>query len=70
MKAGPEPSSWNLANVNSPLRTATLACFVAVLSYYAAKLGGTLIVGPQADWPLYSSQRRLQHLFSLTCKRG
>src|SRR6516162_7245083 len=53
MKVGPEPSFWNLANVNSPLRTATLACFVAVLSYYAAKLGGTLIVGPQADWPLW-----------------
>src|SRR5215469_9162880 len=53
MKAGPEPSFWNLANVNSRLRTATLACFVAVLSYYAAKLGGTLIVGPQADWPLW-----------------
>jgi len=60
MKAGPEPSFWNLANVNSPLRTATLACFVAVLSYYAAKLGGTLIVGPQADWPLWLGNVLLQ----------
>ena len=60
MKAGPESSSWNLANVNSPLRTATLACFVVLLSYYAAKLGGALIVGPQADWPLWLGNVLLQ----------
>jgi len=60
MKAGPESSPWNLANANSPLRTATLVCFVALLSYYAAKLGGALIVGPQADWPLWLGNVLLQ----------
>src|SRR5262252_4602561 len=69
MKAGPEPSSWNLANVNSPLRTATLACFVAVLSYYAAKLGGTLIVGPQADWPLWLGNVLLVSILLLVPRR-
>src|SRR6516164_3391948 len=53
MKAGPESSSWNLANVNSPLRTATLVCFVAILSYCAARVGAILAMGPQADWPLW-----------------
>ena len=69
MKAGPEPSFWNLANVNSPLRTATLACFVAVLSYYAAKLGGTLIVGPQADWPLWLGNVLLVSILLLVPRR-
>src|SRR6516225_4710729 len=69
MKAGPEPSSWNLANANSPLRTATLACFVAVLSYYAAKLGGTLIVGPQADWPLWLGNVLLVSILLLVPRR-
>ena len=62
MKAGPKPSSGNLVNVNSPLRAATLVCFVAILSYCAARLGGTLIIGPRAEtlaagkpfvWPLW-----------------
>src|SRR5215467_11454668 len=69
MKAGPEPSFWNLANVNSRLRTATLACFVAVLSYYAAKLGGTLIVGPQADWPLWLGNVLLVSILLLVPRR-
>ena len=69
MKAGHEPSFWNLANVNSPLRTATLACFVAVLSYYAAKLGGTLIVGPQADWPLWLGNVLLVSILLLVPRR-
>src|SRR5215467_8277241 len=69
MKAGPEPSFWNLANVNSRLRTATLACFVAVLSYYAAKLGGALIVGPQADWPLWLGNVLLVSILLLVPRR-
>src|SRR5215472_8638387 len=69
MKAGPESSSWNLTNVNSPLRTATLACFVAVLSYYAAKLGGALIVAPQADWPLWLGNVLLVSILLLVPRR-
>jgi PAS domain S-box-containing protein len=53
METGSNRSSWSVANLNSPWHTAILVCFVAVLSYCAAKLGGMLIIGPQADWPLW-----------------
>jgi PAS domain S-box-containing protein len=42
-----------LGNLNSPLRTVILACSVGALSYCLAKLGGTLILRPQSDWPLW-----------------
>lgn len=45
--------SWNIADLNSPFRTVTLACLVAILSYLAAKLGGTLVMRPQMVWPLW-----------------
>ena len=46
-------SSWKLANPNSPRQISVLACLVALLSYFAAWLGGTLTVGPHVDWPLW-----------------
>jgi len=42
---------------------------VAVLSYYAAKLGGTLIVGPQADWPLWLGNVLLVSILLLVPRR-
>ena len=53
METGPNRSSWSVASLNSPWHTVILVCFVAVLSYCAAKLGGMLVIGPQADWPLW-----------------
>jgi PAS domain S-box-containing protein len=41
------------ANPNSRFRTVALACFVAVLSYLAAELGGALVLRPQMVWPLW-----------------
>jgi len=41
------------ANLSFSWHKVILVCFVAVLSYGAAKLGGTLIIGPQAEWPLW-----------------
>jgi integral membrane sensor domain MASE1 len=52
METRPNRSSWSGANLNSPWRKAILVCFVATLSYGAAKLGG-MLTGPQADWPLW-----------------
>jgi integral membrane sensor domain MASE1 len=69
MEARPKPTSWNLANLNSPLRTATLVCFVAILSYCAAKLGGGLIIGPQADWPLWLGNVFLVSILLLVPRR-
>lgn len=45
--------SWKIASRGSALHSAVLACLVAILSYLAAKLGGTLIVHPQMVWPLW-----------------
>jgi PAS domain S-box-containing protein len=53
MESEPNRSSWSVANLNSPLRTVILVCFVAILSYCAAKLGGILTIGTQSDWPLW-----------------
>ena len=48
MEKGPNRSSWSVANLDSPWHTVVLVCFVAILSYCAAKLGGMLTIGPQA----------------------
>ena len=53
MAAGSSGSSWNLAQLNSRFHTVILVCFVAILSYFAAKFGGTLIMGSQGGWPLW-----------------
>ena len=53
MEKEPNRSSWSIANLDSPWHTVVLVCFVAILSYCAARLGGMLTIGPQADWPLW-----------------
>ena len=40
-------------NLDSQLRTAILVCLVAFLCYFAAKVGGALVVRPQMVWPLW-----------------
>jgi PAS domain S-box-containing protein len=69
MESGPNGPSWNIANLNSPWRIAILVCFVAVLSYCAAKLSGTLIIGPQADWPLWLGNAFLVSVLLLVQRR-
>jgi PAS domain S-box-containing protein len=46
------PSSNN-PNLNAGFRVAFLACLVASMSYLAAKLGTTVVIRPQVDWPLW-----------------
>ena len=46
--------SWNIANLDSPFRTVTLVCAVAMLCYLTAELGHALIIPPDntpAFWP-------------------
>ena len=47
MAAGSNRASWNIPNLNSPFHTVILVCLVAILSYFAAKLSGMLIIRPE-----------------------
>jgi PAS domain S-box-containing protein len=53
MASGSDRSSWNISNLNSRSQAAILVCLVAILSYLAAKFGGTLIIPPHGAWPLW-----------------
>jgi signal transduction histidine kinase len=53
METGRSRLSWNTAKQRLQFQTAALVGLVAVLSYLAAKLGGALIVRPEAVWPLW-----------------
>jgi PAS domain S-box-containing protein len=46
-------SSRTTISLDSPFHTVVLACLVALLSYGAAKVGGTLVLRPQIVWPLW-----------------
>jgi PAS domain S-box-containing protein len=46
-------SSRTTIGLNPHFHTVILACFVALLSYVAAKVGGTLVLRPQMVWPLW-----------------
>src|SRR5580693_7914245 len=45
--------SRSLADFDSRFHTGVLACFVAALSYVAARVGGALMLRPQMVWPLW-----------------
>jgi PAS domain S-box-containing protein len=53
METVPRDLWWNVARMDSRLRLGLLACFVAVLAYAGARLGATLEILPEADWPLW-----------------
>src|SRR5215831_7519648 len=53
METGRNRFPWNVTNLSFSWHKVILVCFVGILSYSAAKLGGTLIVGPRAEWPLW-----------------
>ena len=69
METEPNRSSGSIANPNSPWHTVILACFVAILSYCAAKLGGMLTIGPQSDWPLWLGNVFLASMLLLVPRR-
>jgi PAS domain S-box-containing protein len=45
--------SRSIADLDSRSQIIVLACFVAALSYSAAKVGGALMLRPQMVWPLW-----------------
>ena len=68
MEAGSNRSSPKSANLNS-WRTVVLVCFVAILSYCAARVGAMLAMGPQADWPLWLGNVLLASILLLTPRK-
>jgi two-component system, sensor histidine kinase and response regulator len=69
METEPNRSSWSIASPNSRWHTVILVCFVAILSYCAAKLGGMLTIGPQSDWPLWLGNVFLASMLLLVPRR-
>jgi PAS domain S-box-containing protein len=55
--------------VNSPLHTVMWVSLVAVLSYLAAKLGGTVAMRPQLDWPLWPGNALLVSILLLVPRK-
>src|SRR6516225_4024900 len=68
METGPNRSTPKPANLNS-WRTRILVCFVAILSYCAARVGAILAMGPQADWPLWLGNVLLASILLLTPRK-
>jgi PAS domain S-box-containing protein len=69
MKNGRNRFPWSLTNLNFSWREVILVCFVAILSYGAAKLGGSLIIGQQAEWPLWLGNAFLASILLLVPRR-
>src|SRR5215469_5126345 len=69
METGRNRFPWNVTNLSFSWHKVILVCFVAILSYGAAKLGGTLIVGPQAEWPLWLGNAFLVSVLLLVPRR-
>src|SRR6516164_2339137 len=68
METGPNRSSPKPVDLNS-WRTVILVCFVAILSYCAARVGAMLAMGPQADWPLWLGNVLLASILLLTPRK-
>src|SRR6516162_7591025 len=68
METGPNRSSPKPVDLNS-WRTVILVCFVAVLSYCAARVGAMLAMGPQAEWPLWLGNALLASILLLTPRK-
>jgi two-component system, sensor histidine kinase and response regulator len=69
MASGSDRSPWNIPNLNSRFQAVILVCFVAILSYLAAKFGGTLIIPPQGAWPLWLGNVLLVSILLLVPRR-
>src|SRR6516162_10430177 len=68
MESRPNRSSPKPTNLH-PWRTAILVCFVAILSYCAARVGTMLEAGPHADWPLWLGNVLLASILLLTPRK-
>jgi PAS domain S-box-containing protein len=55
--------------VTSPSQIAMWAVLVTVLSYLAARLGGTVVLRPQVDWPLWLGNVLLVSILLLVPRR-
>jgi PAS domain S-box-containing protein len=55
--------------VDHPSQILMWVAFVAVLSYFAAELGGTIIMRPQAAWPLWPGNVLLVSILLLVPRR-
>ena len=53
MSPGGTPLPQSRFSVTFPVRTMMWVSLVAVLSYLAAKLGGTVVIRPQVEWSLW-----------------
>ena len=59
----------SIANLNSRFHTVTLVCLVATISYLAARVGTTVLIHPQADWPLWPGNILLVSVLLLVPRR-
>jgi len=69
MASGSDRSHWNIPNLNSRSQAVILVCCVAILSYFAAKFGGTLIIPPHGAWPLWLGNVLLVSILLLVPRR-
>jgi PAS domain S-box-containing protein len=53
METGRTRSSWGITDLDSPFQMAILVCVVALLSYFAARLGSELVIRPPMLSPLW-----------------
>src|SRR5258706_15013786 len=53
METGRSRLSWNMTKPKSPLQTVILVCLVLLVSYFAPKLEGALLLHPKTAWPLW-----------------
>ncbi len=59
-----------MTNPDSRIHTAILVCVVVLLSFLAAKLGGTLVLRPQMLWPLWPGCALLVAILLLVPRRN
>src|SRR5271163_187965 len=69
MVSGSDRSHWNIPNLNSRSQAVILVCCVVILSYFAAKFGGTLIIPPHGAWPLWLGNVLLVSILLLVPRR-
>jgi hypothetical protein len=62
-------ASRSIPNVSSPFHTVMLVCLVVIMSYLAAKVGTTVLIRPQADWPFWPGNVLLVSVLLLVPRR-
>src|SRR5258706_14785433 len=69
METGRSPLSWNMTKPKSPLQTVILVCLVLLVSYFAPKLAGALLLHPKTAWPLLPGRAVLDSVFLFVPRR-